>query len=168
MGLYRIGGVNSKVQKLMTTVFSSKAPVDMDLDPEMWDNKTITSGLKNYLRCLSEPLMTFKLHKDFIMAVKSDDQNYRVCAVHALVHKLPERNREMLELLIKHLVVVSAQNQSNLMTVSNLGVIFGPTLMRSQEETVAAMMNIKFQNIVVEILIENFNKVKPQIHVYKY
>ncbi|CAJ1065002.1 rho GTPase-activating protein 42 isoform X4 [Xyrichtys novacula] len=162
MGLYRIGGVNSKVQKLMTTVFSSKAPVHMDLDPETWDNKTITSGLKNYLRCLSEPLMTFKLHKDFIMAVKSDDQNYRVCAVHALVHKLPERNKEMLELLIKHLVTVSAQNQSNLMTVSNLGVIFGPTLMRSQEETVAAMMNIKFQNIVVEILIENFNKIFHQ------
>ncbi|XP_041796266.1 rho GTPase-activating protein 42 isoform X3 [Chelmon rostratus] len=162
MGLYRIGGVNSKVQKLMTTVFSSKAPVDMDLDPETWDNKTITSGLKNYLRCLSEPLMTFKLHKDFIMAVKSDDQNYRVCAVHALVHKLPERNKEMLELLIKHLVTVSTQSQFNLMTVSNLGVIFGPTLMRSQEETVAAMMNIKFQNIVVEILIENFIKIFHQ------
>lgn len=58
---------------------------------------------------------------------------------------------------------VSAQNQSNLMTVSNLGVIFGPTLMRSQEETVAAMMNIKFQNIVVEILIENFNKVSHSL-----
>ncbi|KAK2846684.1 hypothetical protein Q5P01_009683 [Channa striata] len=162
MGLYRIGGVNSKVQKLMTTAFSSKAPVDIDLDPETWDNKTITSGLKNYLRCLSEPLMTFKLHKDFIMAVKSDDQNYRVCAVHALVHKLPEKNKEMLELLIKHLVTVSTQSQFNLMTVSNLGVIFGPTLMRSQEETVAAMMNIKFQNIVVEILIENFNKIFHQ------
>ncbi|XP_070761724.1 rho GTPase-activating protein 42 [Enoplosus armatus] len=162
MGLYRIGGVNSKVQKLMTAAFSSKAPVDMDLDPETWDNKTITSGLKNYLRCLSEPLMTFKLHKDFIMAVKSDDQNYRVCAVHALVHKLPEKNKEMLEILIKHLVTVSTQSQFNLMTVSNLGVIFGPTLMRSQEETVAAMMNIKFQNIVVEILIENFIKVFHQ------
>uniref|UniRef100_A0A8C6L422 Rho GTPase activating protein 42 n=1 Tax=Nothobranchius furzeri TaxID=105023 RepID=A0A8C6L422_NOTFU len=157
MGLYRIGGVNSKVQKLMSTVFSSKAPVDVELDPDMWDNKTITSGLKNYLRCLSDPLMTFKLHKDFIMAVKSDDQNYRVCAVHALVHKLPEKNKEMLELLIKHLVTCS-----NLMTVSNLGVIFGPTLMRSQEETVAAMMNIKFQNIVVEILIENFDKIFHQ------
>ncbi|KAF0030136.1 hypothetical protein F2P81_016867 [Scophthalmus maximus] len=162
LGLYRIGGVNSKVQRLMTTVFSSKAPVDMDLDPETWDNKTITSGLKNYLRCLSEPLMTFKLHKDFIMAVKSDDQNYRVCAVHALVHKLPERNKEMLELLINHLVIVSAQSHCNLMTVSNLGVIFGPTLMRSQEETVAAMMNIKFQNIVMEILIENCTKIFHQ------
>uniref|UniRef100_A0A673WLB0 Rho GTPase-activating protein 42 n=1 Tax=Salmo trutta TaxID=8032 RepID=A0A673WLB0_SALTR len=162
LGLYRIGGVNSKVQKLMTTVFATKAPVDMNLDPDTWDNKTITSGLKNYLRCLSEPLMTFKLHKDFIMAVKCDDQNYRVRAVHALVHKLPERNKEMMELLIKHLVTVSTHSQFNLMTVSNLGVIFGPTLMRSQEETVAAMMNIKFQNIVVEILIENFDKIFHQ------
>ena len=45
------------------------------------------------------------------------------------------------------------------MTPSNKGVIYGPTLMRAQEDTVAAMMNIKFQNIVVEILIEHFGKV---------
>lgn len=45
------------------------------------------------------------------------------------------------------------------MSPSNMGVIFGPTLMRAQEDTVAAMMNIKFQNIVVEILIEHFGKV---------
>ncbi|OWK17980.1 hypothetical protein Celaphus_00008855, partial [Cervus elaphus hippelaphus] len=159
LGLYRIGGVNSKVQKLMNTTFSPKSPPDMDIDIELWDNKTITSGLKNYLRCLAEPLMTYRLHKDFIVAVKSDDQNYRVEAVHALVHKLPERNREMLDILIKHLVKVSLHSQQNLMTVSNLGVIFGPTLMRAQEETVAAMMNIKFQNIVVEILIEHYEKI---------
>lgn len=54
---------------------------------------------------------------------------------------------------------VSSHSDQNLMTVSNLGMIFGPTLMRSQEETVAAMMNIKFQNIVVEIIIENHDKV---------
>uniref|UniRef100_A0A8C9T7C9 Rho GTPase activating protein 42a n=1 Tax=Scleropages formosus TaxID=113540 RepID=A0A8C9T7C9_SCLFO len=89
---------------------------------------------------------------------ESDDQNYRVQAVHALVHKLPDKNKEMLDILIKHLLKVSKHSQMNLMTVSNLGVIFGPTLMRSQEETVAAMMNIKFQNIVVEILIENYEK----------
>uniref|UniRef100_A0A5F8G1Z2 Rho GTPase-activating protein 42 n=1 Tax=Monodelphis domestica TaxID=13616 RepID=A0A5F8G1Z2_MONDO len=159
LGLYRIGGVNSKVQKLMNTTFSPKSPPDMDIDIELWDNKTITSGLKNYLRCLTEPLMTYKFHKDFILAVKSDDQNYRVEAVHALVHKLPEKNREMLDILIKHLVKVSLHSQQNLMTISNLGVIFGPTLMRAQEETVAAMMNIKFQNIVVEILIEHYEKI---------
>lgn len=52
------------------------------------------------------------------------------------------------------------------MTVSNLAMIFGPTLMRSQEETVAAMMNIKFQNIVVEIIIENHQKVLLQLYTH--
>ena len=50
---------------------------------------------------------------------------------------------------------VASHHPQNLMTVANLGVVFGPTLLRPQEETVAAIMDIKFQNIVVEILIEN-------------
>uniref|UniRef100_A0A3Q3X914 Rho GTPase activating protein 42a n=1 Tax=Mola mola TaxID=94237 RepID=A0A3Q3X914_MOLML len=158
-GLYRTGGVNSKVQRLMTTVFASTAPADIQLDADAWDNKTITSGLKDYFRCLAEPLLTYRLHKEFIKAAKHDDQKYRVRAIHALVHKLPEKNRTLLDLLTNHLHKVSSHNEQNLMTVSNLGMIFGPTLMRSQEETVAAMMNIKFQNIVVEIIIENHHKI---------
>ncbi|XP_037323737.2 rho GTPase-activating protein 42 [Pungitius pungitius] len=159
LGLYRTGGVNSKVQRLMTTVFASTAPTDMQLDADTWDNKTITSGLKNYFRCLAEPVLTYRLHKEFIKAAKHDDQKYRVRAIHALVHKLPEKNRSMLDILTNHLLKVSLHNDQNMMTVSNLGMIFGPTLMRSQEETVAAMMNIKFQNIVVEIIIENHHKI---------
>lgn len=54
---------------------------------------------------------------------------------------------------------VAAHSKQNLMTVANLGVVFGPTLMRPQEETVAAIMDLKFQNIVVEILIEQHEKV---------
>uniref|UniRef100_A0A4W6D7Q9 Rho GTPase-activating protein 42 n=1 Tax=Lates calcarifer TaxID=8187 RepID=A0A4W6D7Q9_LATCA len=163
LGLYRTGGVNSKVQRLMTSVLyfpvAATAPPDMQLDADAWDNKTITSGLKNYFRCLAEPVLTYRLHKEFIKAAKYDDQKYRVRAIHALVHKLPEKNRAMLDLLTSHLLKVSSHSDQNLMTVSNLGMIFGPTLMRSQEETVAAMMNIKFQNIVVEIIIENHDKV---------
>jgi len=50
------------------------------------------------------------------------------------------------------------------MTVSNLGVCFGPTLLRPEEETVAAIIDIKFCNVVVEILIENYEKVlRPRI-----
>uniref|UniRef100_A0A1A8MI11 Rho GTPase activating protein 42a n=1 Tax=Nothobranchius pienaari TaxID=704102 RepID=A0A1A8MI11_9TELE len=163
LGLYRTGGVNSKVQRLMTSVFASTASSDMQLDAESWDNKTITSGLKDYFRCLAEPLLTYRLHKEFIRAAKYDDQKHRVRAIHALVHKLPDRNRAMLDVLAKHLLRVSSHSNQNLMTVSNLGMIFGPTLMRSQEETVAAMMNIKFQNIVVEIIIENHDKIFGEV-----
>ena len=38
--------------------------------------------------------------------------------------------------------------------LSRSGVCFGPTLMRSEEETMAAIMEIKFCNVVVELLIE--------------
>ncbi|MBZ3888128.1 Oligophrenin-1 [Sciurus carolinensis] len=110
-------------------------------------------------RNLSEPVMTYRLHKELVSAAKSDNLDYRLGAIHSLVYKLPEKNREMLELLIRHLVNVCEHSKENLMTPSNMGVIFGPTLMRAQEDTVAAMMNIKFQNIVVEILIEHFGKI---------
>uniref|UniRef100_A0A672RAC4 Oligophrenin 1 n=1 Tax=Sinocyclocheilus grahami TaxID=75366 RepID=A0A672RAC4_SINGR len=136
-----------------------KCPADVDFNSTDMDIKTITSALKFYLRSLSEPLMTYSLHGELILAAKSENQDYRLGAVHSLVYKLPERNREMLELLIKHLVSVCSHSIENLMTVSNMGVIFGPTLMRAEEETVAAMLDIKFQNIVMEILIEDYSKI---------
>uniref|UniRef100_A0AAR2JJH5 Rho-GAP domain-containing protein n=1 Tax=Pygocentrus nattereri TaxID=42514 RepID=A0AAR2JJH5_PYGNA len=136
-----------------------KCPGDVDLNSSEWDIKTITSAMKFYLRSLSEPLMTYTLHRELISAAKSENLDYRLGAVHSLVYKLPEQNREMLELLVKHLVSVCSHSCANLMTASNMGVIFGPTLMRAEEETVAAMLDIKFQNIVVEILIEDYKKI---------
>lgn len=103
--------------------------------------------------------MTYELHGDFIIPAKSGSPESRVSAIHFLVHKLPEKNKEMLDILVKHLTNVSNHSKQNLMTVANLGVVFGPTLMRPQEETVAAIMDLKFQNIVVEILIENHEKI---------
>ncbi|KFR12887.1 Oligophrenin-1, partial [Opisthocomus hoazin] len=143
----------------LNVTFYPKCPGDVDLQSGDWDIKTITSSLKFYLRTLPDPVMTYKLHKELVLAAKSENLDYRLGAIHALVYKLPDKNREMLELLIQHLVNVCEHSRENLMSPSNMGVIFGPTLMRAQEDTVAAMMNIKFQNIVVEILIEHFAKI---------
>lgn len=63
---------------------------------------------------------------------------------------------------------VAAHSKQNLMTMANLGVVFGPTLMRPQEETVAAIMDLKFQNIVVEILIEHHEKVTHRLYNLSY
>uniref|UniRef100_A0A8C3RR52 Oligophrenin-1 n=1 Tax=Chelydra serpentina TaxID=8475 RepID=A0A8C3RR52_CHESE len=158
-GVYRTVGSNIQVQKLLNAFFDPKCPGDVDLQNSDWDIKTITSSLKFYLRNLAEPVMTYRLHKELVSAAKSENLDYRLGAIHSLVYKLPEKNREMLELLIRHLVNVCEHSRENLMSPSNMGVIFGPTLMRAQEDTVAAMMNIKFQNIVVEILIEHFDKI---------
>lgn len=54
---------------------------------------------------------------------------------------------------------VAKLHDKNLMTSSNLGVCFGPTLLRTAEESVAAIMDIKFVNVIAELLIENYEKV---------
>ncbi|NWJ05491.1 RHG10 protein, partial [Crypturellus undulatus] len=159
-GLYRVVGVSSKVQRLLSLLMDAKTCNEVDLEnPADWEVKTITSAMKQYLRSLPEPLMTYELHGEFIVPAKSGSPDSRVNAIHFLVHKLPEKNKEMLDILVKHLANVSKHAKKNLMTVANLGVVFGPTLMRPQEETVAAIMDLKFQNIVVEILIENHEKI---------
>uniref|UniRef100_A0A667XR40 Rho GTPase-activating protein 26 n=1 Tax=Myripristis murdjan TaxID=586833 RepID=A0A667XR40_9TELE len=158
-GLYRIVGVNSRVQKLLGLAMDPKTCADVELDSPEWEIKTITSAIKHYLRMLPAPLMTYQYQRSFIKAAKLDNPEARVTEIHAIVHRLPEKNRQMLELLTKHLANVASHHQQNLMTVANLGVVFGPTLLRPQEETVAAIMDIKFQNIVVEILIENHERI---------
>uniref|UniRef100_UPI0037E99F42 oligophrenin-1 isoform X1 n=1 Tax=Semicossyphus pulcher TaxID=241346 RepID=UPI0037E99F42 len=158
-GVYRTVGSNIQVQKLLNAFFDPTNPGDVDLHSSDWDIKTITSALKFYLRSLSEPLMTYSLHRDLMCAAKSDNLDFRLSEIHSLTYKIPEKNREMLEMLIKHLVTVCSHSEENLMTPSNMAVIFGPTLMRAKEETVAAMLDIKFQNIVVEILIEDYKKI---------
>lgn len=124
-----------------------------------WEIKTITSALKTYLRMLPGPLMMYQFQRSFIKAAKLENQESRISEIHNLVHRLPEKNRQMLQMLTNHLANVANNHKQNLMTVANLGVVFGPTLLRPQEETVAAIMDIKFQNIVVEILIENHEKI---------
>ncbi|XP_033124389.1 rho GTPase-activating protein 26-like isoform X36 [Anneissia japonica] len=159
-GLYRVVGVSSKVQKLTSLCLDRRKGASVNLSNSgEFEIKTITSALKNYFRNLPEPLMTFRLHYKFTAAAKKESKTLRFNDVHKLVHELPESNFEMLAILMKHLHKVSELHEKNKMTVSNLGVCFGPTLMRPEEETMAAIMDIKFSNIVVEILIANYEKI---------
>uniref|UniRef100_A0A3B3QV92 Rho GTPase activating protein 26 n=1 Tax=Paramormyrops kingsleyae TaxID=1676925 RepID=A0A3B3QV92_9TELE len=161
-GLYRIVGVNSRVQKLLSLAMDPKTCADVELDTPEWEIKTITSSLKHYLsRTGPTPFLKLEteLTAGYFPLAELDNPESRILEIQSMVHHLPEKNRQMLELLMKHLANVALHHEHNLMTVANLGVVFGPTLLRPQEETVAAIMDLKFQNIVVEILIENHDRI---------
>ncbi|CAH3045582.1 unnamed protein product [Pocillopora meandrina] len=160
-GLYRIVGVGSKVQNLLLQCIERKKAKTVDLaDQECeWEVKTITSALKQYLRNMPEPLFTYNYHEQFLEAVKKDTFEKRVEALKCLVAELPEENRKLIRMIMKHLTQVAAHSNRNLMAASNLGVVFGPTLMKSREESMAAIMNLKYQSIVIELLIKEFNTI---------
>ena len=124
-------------------------------DPKQWESKTLASAVKQYFRDLSKPLMTYQLYTSFLEAVKKEEEASRLNEIYLVLQKLPRANREILKVLIRHLNKVSLKSDKNLMTASNLGVVFGPSLLRPREETVASIMDIKFCNEVIASLIEN-------------
>ncbi|XP_014220651.1 rho GTPase-activating protein 10-like [Trichogramma pretiosum] len=158
-GLYRVVGVSSKVNRLLSMGLDRRKFEKMNLESRIeWESKTITSALKTYLRSLSEPLMTYRLYENFLAAAKLDS-NERLQELHRLVYRLPQPNLNLLLLLINHLHKVVKKSDKNLMTVGNLAVCFGPTLLRPEQETVASIMEIKFYNVVTEVLIENCERI---------
>ena len=164
-GLYRVGGVISKVKKLLNQALDpgpGEELPDMS-DPKQWESKTLASAVKQYFRDLSKPLMTYQLYNTFLEAVKKEDEATRLNEIYLVTQKLPRANREILKVLIRHLNKVSVKSDKNLMTASNLGVVFGPGLLRPREETVASIMDIKFCNEVIAILIENCERFFPSI-----
>uniref|UniRef100_A0A8C5FKY0 Rho GTPase activating protein 10 n=1 Tax=Gadus morhua TaxID=8049 RepID=A0A8C5FKY0_GADMO len=141
-GLYRVVGVSSKVQKLLALMIG-ETPIGICT---LW-------------------FLDLRLHFHSYFGSLSGSPESRFQAIHCLVHKLPDKNQHTLGLVLKHLANVADHSKQNLMTVANLGVVFGPTLMRPQEETVAAIMDLKFQNIVVEILIKQHQKVSHSLFI---
>lgn len=65
----------------------------------------------------------------------------------------------MLKILVEHLKNVASNSQKNLMTVSNLGICFAPTLMRGPEENALSIMEIKYSNVVANTLIEDCDSI---------
>ncbi|KAM6356657.1 rho GTPase-activating protein 26 isoform 4-T4 [Alca torda] len=108
-GLYRIVGVNSRVQKLLSMLMDPKTATETETEIcAEWEIKTITSALKTYLRMLPGPLMMYQFQRSFIKAAKLENQESRVSEIHSLVHRLPEKNRQMLHLLMNHLANFNA------------------------------------------------------------
>ncbi len=60
---------------------------------------------------------------------------------------------------------VAAASDVNLMKASNIGVCFGPTLMRPERESVATIVDIKYQNIIVEVMVDNVEEVSRNCSV---
>lgn len=61
------------------------------------------AGVGEGLCCCGSYFILIFLRYLFLYPIESGSPESRVNAVHFLVHKLPEKNKEMLEILVKHL-----------------------------------------------------------------
>lgn len=86
-----------------------------------------------------------------------ENSETRTNRIRSLIQQLPDGNFTLLKTLVEHLKNVASHSDKNLMTVSNLGICFAPTLMRGPEESALSIMEIRYSNVVANTLIEEYD-----------
>lgn len=183
-GIYRVNGAKSRVEKLCQAFENGKDLVELsDLYPH-----DISNVLKLYLRQLPEPLILFRYYNDFIGLAKesqsiiveeleaqrhsptpvtpgqvSVELNRVLFKIKDVLRQLPPANYRTLQFLIEHLHRVTEQSEENKMTASNLGIIFGPTLIKPRqadaEVSLSSLVDYPYQALIVELLIRHYQMV---------
>uniref|UniRef100_A0A0G2JRG8 Rho GTPase-activating protein 27 n=1 Tax=Homo sapiens TaxID=9606 RepID=A0A0G2JRG8_HUMAN len=158
-GLYRISGNLATIQKLRYKVDHDER---LDLDDGRWEDvHVITGALKLFFRELPEPLFPFSHFRQFIAAIKLQDQARRSRCVRDLVRSLPAPNHDTLRMLFQHLCRVIEHGEQNRMSVQSVAIVFGPTLLRPEVEETSMPMTMVFQNQVVELILQQCADIFP-------
>uniref|UniRef100_A0A6I8NF17 Chimaerin n=1 Tax=Ornithorhynchus anatinus TaxID=9258 RepID=A0A6I8NF17_ORNAN len=154
-GLYRVSGFTEHIEdvKMAFDRDGEKADISASIYPDI---NIITGALKLYFRDLPIPVITYDTYSKFIDAAKISNPDERLEAVHEVLMLLPPAHYETLRYLMIHLKKVTLNEKENFMNAENLGIVFGPTLMRPPEDSTLATLNdMRHQKLIVQILIEN-------------
>ncbi|KAE8626659.1 hypothetical protein XENTR_v10006698 [Xenopus tropicalis] len=166
-GIYRVNGNLATIQKLRFIVDRERAVTTdgrylfpeqlsqeekLDLSTSDWEDvHVITGALKMFFRELPEPLIPFSMFEQYVEAVQIPDLDERIETIKDLVSTLPEPNHDTLKHMLSHLKRVMEHSETNRMTTQNIGIVFGPTLMRPEKELFSNIAaNMVYQNQVVE------------------
>nr|XP_005282784.1 rho GTPase-activating protein 9 [Chrysemys picta bellii] len=176
-GIYRVSGNLAVIQKLRFAVDRERAvtsdgryvfpeqPCQEErlslADPEWDDVHVVTGALKLFFRELPEPLVPFALFDAFVGAVKLPAYGERVQRLAELVQSLPPPNYTTLRYILAHLRKVMEHADANRMTRQNIGIVFGPTLLRPEKELASMAVDMVHQNQAVELLLSEFQRIFP-------
>uniref|UniRef100_A0AAQ6A6D5 Rac GTPase-activating protein 1 n=1 Tax=Amphiprion ocellaris TaxID=80972 RepID=A0AAQ6A6D5_AMPOC len=151
-GLYRLSGADRTVKELKEKFLRSKTvPVLSKVD----DIHAITGLLKDFLRNLKEPLLTFRLNRPFMEAAEVSDDDNSLALMYQTIGDLPQPNRDTLAFLVLHLQRV-ADSLDTKMDNHNLARVFGPTIVGHavpNPEPMTILQDTKRQPKVVERLL---------------
>ncbi|XP_040290194.1 rho GTPase-activating protein 12 isoform X5 [Bufo bufo] len=155
-GLYRVSGNLAVIQKLRFAVTHDEK---LDLNDSKWEDiHVITGALKMFFRELPEPLFTYNHFNDFVNAIKQEPK-LRVQAVRDLIKQLPKPNQDTMQALFKHLKHVVETGEKNRMTFQSLAIVFGPTLLKPEQETGNIAIHTVYQNQIVELILLEYNAI---------
>nr|XP_045008034.1 rho GTPase-activating protein 9 [Jaculus jaculus] len=171
-GIYRVSGNLAVVQKLRFLVDRERAVTSdgrylfpeqpgqegrLDLDSAEWDDiHVVTGALKLFLRELPQPLVPPLLLPHFRAALALSESEQCLSKIQNLIDSLPKPNHDTLQYLLEHLCRVIEHADKNRMTAHNLGIVFGPTLFRPEQEPADPTAHVFYPGQLIQLMLTNF------------
>ncbi|KAI5621458.1 rho GTPase-activating protein 45 isoform X5 [Silurus asotus] len=186
-GIYRVNGVKTRVEKLCQAFENGKELVELSQSSP----HDISNVLKLYLRQLPEPIVPFRLYNSLMGLAKetltlvgpegaepgkgpdlvdlgAETNPELLNLVHRLkelLSELPKVNMTTLRYIARHLRRIAELEEDNKMSPSNLGIVFGPSLMRPRPSgatvSLSSLVDYPYQARIVETLIVFYPTIFP-------
>ncbi|BGP17753.1 hypothetical protein JCM10213_005335 [Rhodosporidiobolus nylandii] len=127
-GIFRVSGSNKRINQLQT-VFDEPPRYGKDFDWTGYSVHDAASVLRRYLNSLPDPVIPAGLYLDFTAVLQQPQPiEASIAAYRELIALLPPASKYLLLYLLDFLSVFARSSQYNLMTASNLAVVFQPGL----------------------------------------
>uniref|UniRef100_A0A7N5ZV56 Myosin IXA n=1 Tax=Anabas testudineus TaxID=64144 RepID=A0A7N5ZV56_ANATE len=161
-GIYRKSGSTNKIKELRQGLDTDVSSVNLD----DYNIHVIASVLKQWLRDLPSPLMTFELYEEFLRAMGQPDKREVIRGVYSVIDQLSRTHLSTLERLIFHLVRIALQEETNRMSANALAIVFAPCILRCPDtiDPLQSVQDISKTTACVELIInEQMGKYKARL-----
>lgn len=161
-GIFRVSGTFSEMNRLTETFEKGETP-----DLTAVDNKHSISGLlEKYFRELPQPVTTWALYDEFMVAASPDfSEQQQKEYLKKTVEKLPKENQLLLRFFLGLMRKISRVSEVNKMGEKNLGVVFGSIILGPENLLLSLGDKQKLQNqsVVVGMLITHCFFIFPDL-----
>ncbi|CAL8267106.1 unnamed protein product [Lota lota] len=123
-GIYRVPGGDRLVKELREKYINGKGSLMLHKVGEI---HVVCGLLKDFFRKLKEPLVTHRLHRNFMQAAEIPDEDNAMAIMYQIIGELPKANRDTMAFLMLHLQRVMRSPHCQ-MDMTNLARVFGPTI----------------------------------------
>uniref|UniRef100_A0A8C7D6G6 Myosin IXB n=1 Tax=Oncorhynchus kisutch TaxID=8019 RepID=A0A8C7D6G6_ONCKI len=169
-GIYRKSGSANRMKELHQLMETDPHAVCL----EDYPIHTVTGLVKQWLRELPDPLMTFIHYNDFLRAVEHPEKQEQLHAIYKVLEQLPTACFNTLERLVFHLVRLSKEESHNRMSPNSLAIVFAPCILRCPDsaDPLMSMRDVAKTTTCVEMLINeqirSYNEKMEEIEQLEY
>jgi len=149
-GVFRVSPNQQELQKLQKSFKSPNEVVDMT--KKVKDPHVVAGLLKLFFSSLPEPIFPFSSYTPLMDAHEAhcanEDPAGLIGEYRRIVESLPPERTPIVKFLFDFLYELQSYSDTNMMTPSNLGIVFGPNLIKPKNATQTTMLNMSNRDIV--------------------